>query len=128
MLAISSRQVGAPVVLLAKKQTDCALQVTNDFILDDGTDLALEKFLNSVDIVTIENEFIDLERFKIFSEKIFPSFENLKLIQSKLDQKKFLKKNKIPSLEFEEIQNPSDFEKVYNHFQGKLVLKQARFG
>lgn len=133
MLALSARQIGVQPVVLAHRATDCALQVTNEYFLDNGTDALLEIFLKGVDFVTIENEFFDLERYERIlknfpGKRIFPSIETLKLAQNKLGQKKFLKLNKIPSLDFLPLEDLSQFEKAYEHFEGKVVFKQAELG
>src|SRR5271166_5272390 len=112
MLALSARQIGVLPVILAQKPTDCALQVVHDFVLDDGSDLALESFSTKVDLITIENEFLDLDRFEKVSDRVFPRVETLRLIQSKLDQKNFLKKNKLPTLDFIKIEQKKDFEEA----------------
>jgi 5-(carboxyamino)imidazole ribonucleotide synthase len=133
MLALAARQIGVHPIILAHRTTDCALQVTNEYFIDDGTDALLEIFFKSVDLITIENEFFDLERYerllkKFPDKKLFPTIETLKLAQNKLDQKEFLKKNKIPSLDFLPLEDQSQFEIAFDHFEGQVVFKQAELG
>jgi 5-(carboxyamino)imidazole ribonucleotide synthase len=133
MLALAARQIGVQPVILAHRATDCALQVTNEYFLDDGTDALLEIFLKSIDSITIENEFFDLERYerilqKFPTKEFFPSIASLKLAQNKLDQKQFLKKNKIPTLDFFPVEKLNQLEEAYDQFIGQVVFKQAELG
>ncbi len=133
MLASASRRLGVEPFILAQKTTDCALKVSTQFLIDDGSDEVLERFFDQVDVATIENEFIDLPRFsKIFrkyaGKNFFPTFETLEFAQDKLRQKEFLKKYKIPSLDYVRVSKSRDVENAYEKFKGKVVYKTARFG
>src|ERR1019366_1093701 len=86
MLALTSRGIGVEVVILAQSISDCAIEVTGEYFIDDGSDTLLERFLSGVEVVTIENEFIDLDRFErvlenLPTKKIFPTIETLRLVQ-----------------------------------------------
>jgi phosphoribosylaminoimidazole carboxylase PurK protein len=133
MLCLAAHGMGIRPFVLGHKTSDCASHVTKDFFIDNGSDDEVRKFFNLVDVVTIENEFIDLKRFERilgqeFADKLLPGVDTLKLVQSKLDQKNFLKKNKISTLEFTEIHKLSDIDEAYETFKGNIVFKKARLG
>jgi phosphoribosylaminoimidazole carboxylase PurK protein len=132
MLALAARQIGIVPFVFVRNKLECAAQVTSHVFIDDGTADTFRDFLREVDLVTIENEFINLDQIQnVLNEMgkpIYPSIENLKLVQSKLDQKRFLTKNKIPTLPFESVSSSLLMENAWSKFKGHLVIKKARFG
>jgi 5-(carboxyamino)imidazole ribonucleotide synthase len=131
MLSQASFSLGLNPKILAQKESDPALKVTRDFVLNTDSPQTMKDFFESVDRVTIENEFVDLSAFENLGEltkKLFPSVDVLRLVQSKRDQKIFLAKNKFPTLDFSLIDSISDLERAYLKFGGRLVVKQSRLG
>tara|TARA_B100001971_G_C18268046_1_gene596625 strand:- start:58832 stop:59947 length:1116 start_codon:yes stop_codon:yes gene_type:complete len=61
------------------------------------------KFAKSVDILTLENEFIPLDILELVADKLLPSFESFKLIENKLAEKKLAKKLSIAQVPYELI-------------------------
>ena len=130
MLALSCYRLGVEPYLFSTNQSDCALEVSRHWSRDDGSDDGLAKFASSVDLLIIENEFLDLGRIDrvIPPGKIVPSLECLNLVQNKLDQKMNLKKFKIPTLDFQVVKSLDEFNRAVKKFEGCLVLKKSRLG
>jgi len=90
-------------------------------------------FGKKVDVLTIEIENVNvnaLYQLKKEGVKIYPQPEIIEIIQNKILQKKFYKKNKIPTLNFK---NFSDLESLKNDVaKGKLsfpfVWKASKMG
>jgi phosphoribosylaminoimidazole carboxylase PurK protein len=130
MLALACSQVGATASIFASKDTDCAVEVSSHVTIDDGSLESLSKFCSSVDVVTVENEFLDLSRVDkaLNGVSFLPTIKTLSKIQSKLDQKRSLKAAGVATLPFVEVKNLDDMKTSLGEFGGDVVLKQARFG
>ena len=90
MLCEAARTLGLQTVVLAEKKSDCAIPLADEVVFKTETNV-FEK-LNQVDVLTIENEFVDLEWLKsgIKRTELFPTVTCLARIQDKLQQKKSL--------------------------------------
>jgi len=99
--------------------------------------IAVRAFLSSVRLVTFENEFLDCqflrEAAKDLAVRFVPDLKVIELIQDKLQQKIFLKKNLITTAEFEAYEGKTQdalmpwVASVQKRF-GQVVFKWARQG
>ena len=98
-----------------------AKQIIADFKDED----AILELAEKSDIITYEIESGNSDVLKKLEDKsvINPSPETLKIIQDKLEQKKFLLKNKIPIAEFAEINNLNELKKIITDFGLPVLLK-----
>ena len=98
-----------------------AKQIIADFKDED----AIFELAEKSDIITYEIESGDSDVLKKLENKsiINPSPDTLKIIQDKLEQKKFLLKNKIPVAEFTEINNLDELKKIIDDFGLPVLLK-----
>lgn len=101
-----------------------AKQIVGDFKDKD----AILELASKVDILTYEIESGDSAVLKIAESKttINPSPETLRIIQDKLSQKSFLKKNHIPVTDFVEITSLDDLRKKITAFGYPALLKARR--
>src|SRR4051812_16414269 len=101
MMAQSAHKIGIRPYIFADKPTDCAIQVCSDVHFNDKSVHSLRSFMSLVDVVTVENEFVNLE---LLSEalagartpegkavSLSPSLAALKAVQNKYHQKISLK-------------------------------------
>ena len=98
-----------------------AKQIIADFKDED----AILELAEKSDIITYEIESGNSDVLKKLENKsiINPSPDTLKIIQDKLEQKKFLLKNKIPIAEFAEINNLDELKKIIEDFGLPVLLK-----
>ena len=98
-----------------------AKQIIADFKDED----AILELAEKSDIITYEIESGNSDVLKKLENKtvINPSPDTLKIIQDKLEQKKFLLKNKIPIAEFAEINNLNELKKIITDFGLPVLLK-----
>ena len=98
-----------------------AKQIIADFKDED----AIFELAEKSDIITYEIESGNSDVLKKLENKsiINPSPDTLKIIQDKLEQKKFLLKNKIPVAEFTEINNLDELKKIIDDFGLPVLLK-----
>lgn len=124
MLAEACHVMGFEPVVFAHAKTDSASLVSKHVIGD------LEKFLNQVDVVTIENEFIDLKVIRKIEKlkPVYPPSQTLELIQNKLEQKKNLTKFKIPTSPFKEVYDVKSLVEAIKVLGHTLVLKTQTMG
>jgi phosphoribosylaminoimidazole carboxylase PurK protein len=129
MLGSACHRMGIDVVILAKNSDDCATKIANKVFLESKPG-DLKKFLKAVDLVTIENEFVNLKLIEKIQrqKKIFPTAQTLKLIQNKLEQKKNLKKFGLPTSDFLSIKNQKDLNLAIKKLGTHLVLKTSTMG
>jgi len=130
MLVEAAKRIGLRPYVFAASKTDCAVKVCDDISFDDGSLETLTKFCESVDVVTIENEFIDLNLLSEATEsaQLFPQLSCLRLAQNKLDQKINLSQRNLSTLKFVPVKTKSDLLRAIEKFGDQLVLKRARLG
>ncbi|MAI97473.1 MAG: 5-(carboxyamino)imidazole ribonucleotide synthase [Rhodobacteraceae bacterium] len=131
MLSISASQLGFKTHIFDPDPEAPAKQVTNTsstFPYDDKA--ALEKFSDSVDVVTFEFENIPKETIKICQRfsTVFPDAESLSTCQDRINEKKFLRKINIPASPFMSSPTVSKILQSGSILKFPLVLKSSRFG
>jgi len=140
---IGGGQLGMMITEAAKKMTeyisevivldptrDCpAAQVgAKQIIADFKDETAIRELAEKSDLITYEIESGNSEVLKSVENKaeINPSPETLKIIQDKLLQKTFLRKNNIPVAEFIQVNNIEDLENGLKNFGYPSLLKIRR--
>lgn len=137
MLAQSAMRQGLRPVVLAESASPPAGVPGVHIIrgaLDDPSALA-ETFSRST-WVTVENEFLDLDRIRAAmdqhpSVKFHPGIAGIGVAQDKLAQKELFQRLGIPSPEYDVVTADSlrrDLERVRARFGDGFVLKWSRFG
>lgn len=132
MLALSAYPLGLQVSVLAGHPDDPAAQVCGHSQIGSlDNEAVLKKFLQSLDAVTFESEFVDTElmtRCLPPSVHVFPRLSVIAAIQDRLTQKQLLDKWKIPTSAWMPIETATDLRTAAGKFPGGLVLKQRRYG
>lgn len=104
--------------------------LTAKFIVGKLTDFnTVYEFGKHCDLITIEIENVNVDalfRLQEEGKKVFPQPEIIKLIQDKVEQKKFYKDHGIPTAPFEIVENAKDVQKLKNRIP--FVNKLAREG
>lgn len=94
----------------------------------------LKKFLKTVDVVAIENEFIDCDLLQkaLGETEIIPKLQSIRVLQDKIFQKGLLHRSKIPTAEeivCKDLENPSGWlMEIRTFFKDGFVLKWSRNG
>ena len=130
MMSMAASKVGAKCFVLADKESDCAIPVADGHLFNDKKPGTLLRFCENLDVLTIENEFIDLDWVKkeIGFLPFYPSLHCLGLVQDKLEQKHNLSRCKLACLDYLPVNSLADLKKAQSKFSDGLVLKTARFG
>ncbi|CAL2103521.1 N5-carboxyaminoimidazole ribonucleotide synthase [Tenacibaculum sp. 190130A14a] len=121
------------VVLDANNEAPCA-QICNEFHQGDLLDFdTVYNFGKQVDLLTIEIENVNIDALdKLEAEglTIYPKPKNLRVIQSKAQQKKFYRDHNIPTAEFNHYAYLEELKHSYENdiIEFPFVWKAARFG
>ena len=135
MLAHAGQQMGFEVHVLCREAHEPAAQVTS-FTQLGSVELpeVLKKFLNSVDFLTFESEFINIDLLESVLKQmekppaIFPNSATMRILQNRKSQKEFLANSKLPTTEFKVVATASDLLAAQKTFPNGFVLKKVRGG
>jgi 5-(carboxyamino)imidazole ribonucleotide synthase len=132
MSLVLAVRLGFDVAILEKTGNSPAGKLTkNEFIGWVDNKKVYDKFIDSCDIFTLENEFIDfkfIEAIENKGKKCVPSSKTISLIQDKLTQKKVFFDNHIPVAKFCEINSVSNYESISKLLGNKFVVKSRKMG
>jgi 5-(carboxyamino)imidazole ribonucleotide synthase len=132
MLAQSAQQMGFEVHVLCPDAMEPAAQVTrfhHQGSPSSPRDLA--SLLKSVDAVTFESEFLDMDVLAQATReglRVFPEPSLMQILQDRRTQKDLLEKFKIPTAPFRRIDFPHELSEARKMFPAGFVLKKARGG
>ncbi|MDZ4710712.1 MAG: 5-(carboxyamino)imidazole ribonucleotide synthase [bacterium] len=123
---------GFEFYVLSKEADSPAGQVTRNELVGDWNDEeCLKKFASMCDIITLENEFIDVNKIKYLEglgKQVYPASKAIELIQDKLYQKKTLKENNIPVAGFCEVDSKEDIVNFAKKNSYPVILKSRTMG
>ena len=112
LLAMSAYQLGIKTLCFVDDENCPAKRFSDILIANLSDENALKEFAKQVDVITVENENIDitflkkLEQFK----PIFPSPNIIAIAQDRLLEKNYFKKLNIPTVNFILAQSKNDLE------------------
>ncbi|HUQ84828.1 MAG TPA: 5-(carboxyamino)imidazole ribonucleotide synthase [Candidatus Limnocylindrales bacterium] len=134
MMADPANKLGFTLTAIDPTPNSPVGQVAQEITADFNDEKALRKLAKNSDVLTVEIEVVDesglkklLEEFNSNNIPVHPSPKTIALVQDKLLQKQFLKKNKIPTPEFVEVTTKKSISDATKKLGYPLVLK-ARTG
>jgi 5-(carboxyamino)imidazole ribonucleotide synthase len=131
MLAIDAYRLGLRFATIEGKAGSPASFMTKlDFSGADENREKLDAFVDGVDIVTLENEFIDPSILEYIEERkpVFPSAKSLRLIQDKLVQKDTFSRAGLQVPNYAKIDSIQDCIEFGKEFSYPFVLKSRKYG
>lgn len=130
MLSFAAKKMGFTVYVTDPTRDSPAGQVSDRQLLGGYKDEDTTRELALIsDVVTIEAEFVNDEVLQKIADRgktVHPAPKTIAIIKDKLRQKNFLKKNNIPTAQFEEVETNKDIEKVIEKFGLPLLLKARK--
>lgn len=130
MTAMSALQLGCNVIVLERNPfSPAATLATHSLVGDWNTSEALMNLAAQVDVLTLENEFVDaglLHGLEQAGHTIWPDSRTLGLVQDKFLQKQILKNAGLPIPRMRALANPQELETAAAEFGFPLVLKARR--
>ena len=130
MTALPAMELGCEIVILEKTQNTPSSSLAAEILYGDWDDPAnLLELAKKVDVVSLENEFVDANSLKKLEEAgylLFPSAKTIGLVQDKFIQKQALSKAGIPVTPFATVTTKKDIEDQATELGWPLVLKARR--
>lgn len=132
MIAQAATQLGCETVVLERSANVPAAGSAGRFLVGDWNDPALVgQLAQQVDVVTLENEFVDAEALRVAEaagHRVFPTASSIALTQDKLKQKQALVASGLPVAEFRAVVSLEQLEAVASELGYPMVLKTRRNG
>lgn len=124
MLAMSAYQIGVETLCFSESEDVPAARISPLFIgsLENPEDI--ENFFSQVDVVTFENENVDIRLFENYQQQVAPNLNALHLSQDRLLEKKLFDELSIPCAPYKKIDELEDLA----DFTLPGILKTRRFG
>ena len=126
MMADAAKKLGVDLIIQTPHKDDPAVSIAKDIILAEIDDAqATTKLANSCDVITFENEFINIDELSSMAENdvIFrPSLSVLKPLLDKYEQLCYLRDLGLP------VPNFWEWGKEIDSLSFPLVLKARRHG
>jgi 5-(carboxyamino)imidazole ribonucleotide synthase len=129
MMILEAHRMGHEPHVFATTNAEPAAQVTSHVSTGKLQDIkALEDFLQKVDLITFESEFVPADTLNWLAShaanKVFPKPEIMKSLQNRLSQKQTLQKFKIPTADFLSVTDTPDLTRAWEELGGAFVLKK----
>ena len=132
MTAMAAAQLGCEVVVLAAHHGEPACALATSCVIGDNEDpRALAELAAAVDVITLENEFIDADCLAVLERQgasLYPSSRCMALVQDKYVQKSLLSTHGIAMPRFRALSTPAELEEAAREFAWPVVLKARRNG
>ena len=132
MTALAALQLGCEVVVLERNNYSPAAQLATHSLVGNWDDPeALMKLATQVDVVSIENEFLDpdaLEVIESAGRRLYPSTATLRRVQDKLVQKQTLAQAGLAVPRFAAVNDRHELLAFADDSGWPIVLKTRRNG
>lgn len=131
MIAQEAYRMGLRVAIIEHGfDSPAGCMTKHDFGDGWNDETALQKFIASSDVVTLENEFVDPDILAQIEEHrpVFPSSATMRLVQDKLTQKEVMQKHGIAVPAFAAISSPEEAIAFGEQHGFPFVLKSRKFG
>jgi len=130
MTALAGLQLGCDVVVLERNHHSPAANLASHSIVGDWDNPEdLLQLAAQVDVVTLENEFVDaasLRTLEAGGHRLFPTARSIALVQDKLVQKQTLAAAGLPVPRLCAVSNPEAAARAAQEFGLPLLLKARR--
>ena len=132
MTALSAVQFGCEVIILEKTENTPASSLAVETLYGDWDDPeSLLKLASRVDVVSLENEFVDANSLQLLEDNghlLYPGAKTIGLVQDKLIQKQTLAAAGIAVAPFSSISTRQDLITAVEELNWPVVLKARRNG
>jgi 5-(carboxyamino)imidazole ribonucleotide synthase len=130
MTALAGLQLGCDVVVLERNNYGPAASLASHSVIGDWDNAeSLVKLASHVDVVTLENEFVDAVALSTLEEcgyTLYPTASSVALVQDKLLQKQTLAAAGLPVTYFVPVASPAEVVEAGGDLGWPLILKARR--
>jgi 5-(carboxyamino)imidazole ribonucleotide synthase len=132
LTVLAAAKLGCEVVVLERNGFSPAAGVATHSLVGDWNNVGdLLTLAQQVDVVSIENEFIDVAALTLLEQaghQVFPRADTLRLVQDKFIQKQTLAAAGLPLPRFAPVYEKESLPQLAAEFGWPLVLKARRNG
>lgn len=132
MTAQAASRLNIETLIFANKANEPALKVTPHHLIGAWDDEALlQQFAESVDVVTLESEFVPvdiLQKVESYGTPVYASSETVEQVRDKLVQKRRMQQAGIYVPRFKKVMVGSDILEASTEFGFPLMLKTRTLG
>lgn len=132
MTALAAFELGCDVLVLERAEHAPAANLAVTTLIGDWDDpQALVELARQVDVVTLENEFVDarsLVAIEAAGKALYPTARTIGIVQDKLTQKQALAAAGLAVPRFRAVASPAEIARAAGDFGWPLVLKARRNG
>lgn len=132
MTALAAFQFGCEIIVLERKNEFPAHSLDTDFLIGDWDDPNyLLRLASKVDVLTLENEFVDAGSLAVVERegyKLLPRAECIRIVQDKLFQKQALHHAGLPVPKFADTPSQQAAMAAAEKFGWPILLKKRRNG
>jgi len=132
MIGLSAIKLGCEIVILEKTKKAPSTSLAIDTLYGDWNDPSnLLNLANMVDVVSLENEFVDANSLRVLEEaghRLYPTSTTIGLVQDKLHQKQALSDAGIPVIPFAAVNSQEEIIQLADQLGWPVVLKTRRDG
>lgn len=126
-----ARRLNIYTIVLTDVHPSPASEIADDYIIGSLYDsVKIEELASKCDVITYEIEHIDvntLKKLEAEGKEVVPSARVLEIIQDKSKQKEEMRKNKIPTSDWEMVKE-DNIEELIEKFGFPVVQKSCRGG
>ncbi|OIP68219.1 MAG: 5-(carboxyamino)imidazole ribonucleotide synthase [Oscillatoriales cyanobacterium CG2_30_44_21] len=132
MTAIAAKNLGLELIVQAASPDEPAARSADRLVYGKVTDaIATAKLAKSCQVITFENEFVDLAALQALNDNsvlFLPSLATLAISVDKLKQRQHFKHHQIPTPDFYNVESESELIDSAKHLGYPLILKARRHG
>ncbi len=130
MTALAASEIGCEIVILEKTKSAPAGSLAAEVLYGDWNNPEkLLRLAGQVDVISLENEFVDADSLRAIEEAgypLYPGAKTIGLVQDKLIQKQTLTAADIPLVPFAAVGSKQDILAQAEKLGWPLVLKARR--
>jgi 5-(carboxyamino)imidazole ribonucleotide synthase len=128
MLALAGLPLGIDCVCLTE-QLHCSAAASSELLLGELTNPSdLAKLVAQVDVLTFENENIELDALAAYQDKISPPLQALKIAQDRLLEKRCFNELGINTTDFYAVASRDELEHALQQTGYPAIVKTRRLG
>ncbi|QQR81912.1 MAG: ATP-grasp domain-containing protein [Deltaproteobacteria bacterium] len=133
LLFQSAQKLKIPTLLFVDDRNSPAFTLGYPCMVGDLYDDDFKIFIDSVDVITFENEWVNIQELQKYSSRkeFYPTLSTLEILQDKIYQKNILTHLHVPTAPFEIIKSPENITSSLKNAQsvfGHYILKWSRYG
>lgn len=129
LICLAAQELQIETLCLCQNLDEAANKYSQ-LMQDDGSEATLQKFAQAVDVITLENENVEVKRLEFLQQfkTVYPPLLAIKNSQDRLLEKQMFMDLGIATVAFADIQSEAELNNTWHQFNEQGILKTRRFG